>query len=263
MRQLMLRNFPGKKDGIMGGKITAFLHWLQPQPPEGYQHLGTFAGKEMFSDGAGAYFFPKGIYRPGEVVYVREGYYLGRDEHGELVFTYQADDKENDPNAQWKPASYMPIEAARVFLEITGTEIIRFNDLSKEAARATGAKGRQPQQQAREQWDSDLSRYQGRMKSKLNPWMQVVYFRTIPRPEGLPEGVERVRDIDTYYTYIIRNAKTGELVAEGNAKVCAMTMGYSDVATFNRLVHRISNGKCKKYTCVKVKLYDRQNEEEP
>lgn len=261
MRQLILRNFSDKKDGIMSGKITAFLHYLKPQPPEGYEYRGKFNDKEIFSDGDGAYFVPKGVFRPGEVVYIREGYRFYLDEKGKMVFIYLADDEEKDPSLNWKPGSYMPIEAARIFLELTRTEIMRLNDLSEEAARATGAEGNNPQQQAIEQWDSDLNRNQGRMRAKFNPWIQVVYFHTIPRPEGLPEGLERVLDIFTRYNYIIRDAKTGEIVAEGDSKTCASIMGYSDDASFRALVKRIRDGKCTKYTFVRVKLRDSEENE--
>lgn len=254
MRHVTPRNFHEKIDGFLNGKTTAFIHFLAPQPPEGYQYCGAFNGKEMFSDGKGAYFFAKSIYTAGEVSYIREAFTAEQDENGTTSYLYMGDANASH-EIKWSPPPYMPVEAARIFLEITRTEIIRFDDLTAEAARATGATGRKPVQQARDTWDSELKRSQAHMRTENNPWVQIVYFRTIPRPER-PVSVYKEDKVADYGSriYTIRLAATGEIVAHGTAKACLQPFGYSIRASFYSLVKSIKEGKTK-YT-VEIKEPD-------
>lgn len=246
MRQISLRKFTKKKkDGFLNGKITSFLHFLTPQPPEGYKYLGTFNQKEMFTDGDGAYFFAWATYKPGEIGYMRENFATTLDDKGETCYLYKAD--ENAPRGtKWLPASHMPIEAARIFLEITHTEIIRFDDLTADAAKATGAAGRSAVQQAKDIWDGELSRDQKHMRSGGNPWIQVVHFRTIPRPEEIVFAYTNDK-ISSYgcRIYTVRLADTEEIVAHGTARDCSQALGYSTTGGFYGLIKRIQSGNTK------------------
>ena len=260
MRQLLIRNFNAKKDGIATGEITAFLHCLNPQPPEGYEYRGQSNGRELFTDGDGSYFLAKAIFYPGETMYIRETY-AERNENGEMSYIYQADVSENDTFLQWRASTQMPIEAARMFLEVMRTEIIRLNDISRDAAKATGARGRNPQQQAREQWDRELTQAIIQERSETNPWVQVVYFRTIPRPADFPPRVRSRRAFDGFNIYTVKDTETGETVASGNAKECALAMGYKSERDFYKLIGRIRDGKCKNYTYQGTKHLDQQDED--
>ena len=244
MRQLILRNFPSKKDRIVNGEITAFLHYLNPQPPEGYFYCGDANRKEMFTNGDGSYFFTKKLYHPGEIIYIREGFAESTDDQGRPCYLYRADGNAPD-DTQWKWATKMPYAAARFFLQITSTEIVRFSDLTGDAAKALGSTGKAPAQKAREEWDNEVYHKREYMKSDRDPWLQLVYFRTTTRPE--PEAAKKTKHISTR-TYTVRLASTGEIVVSGTSRECAKALGCSTIGEFYDLAARILSGSEPKYT---------------
>lgn len=48
-------------------------------------------------------------------------------------------------------------------------------------------------------------------------------------------------------TYIVYLARTGEKIASGTSRECAMTMGLSGVKSFNQVSANVKNGMNKKY----------------
>lgn len=247
MRHMLLRAFAQKKADMDAGKISAFLHYLTPQPPEGYDYRGTINGKELFTDGQSSYFFAKSIYHPGEIIYIREEWAIDWDERGEPVYVYRAD---GTKMPHWKAGSYMPVEAARVWLEVTGAEIVQFGTISRAAAKALGASGRDYRAQVRDMWDRDLRKNQGKMASDQNPWLQLVCFRMIDRPEGIPSGInDRILAHATNFNqYTFRLADSGEMVAQGTAEQCAEAMGFSGTSRIYTLLAQIRAGENTKYT---------------
>lgn len=250
LRQILFRRFAEKAPGIEKGTTTAFLHLLNPQPPEGYDHYGkAFNGEELFTNGAGAYFFPKRIYLTGETIYVREEWAIQYDEEGEPHYVYKAGWPEGKM-AQWKAASYMPIEAARFFLQVESTSVCRISAVSQEDAKTLGAGGRSWRKNLQELWDGDLKKGEADVTFDRDPWVQVVRFQLVERPEGLPTGFnERILAHGSDYNrYTIRLAETGELIAQGTAAECAKAMGYTTSRRIYVLLNQVASGKNRKYT---------------
>ena len=249
LRQILFRKFSEKMPGIEKGSTTAFLHLLSPQPPEGYEHRGIFNGKDLFSDGKGGYFFPKRCYNPGETIYVREEWAIEYDEEGTPHFAYKAGWPEGKM-AQWKAASYMPLEAARFFLQVTETDICRIGEIRLETAKDLGAGGRGWRKNLQEMWDGDLRKNETGVSFLDDPWVQVVHFRRVGRPEGMPTGMNEMilAHGSDYKSYTIRLAATGELVAKGTARECAKAMGYKTPRRVYTLLSHVLSGINRKYT---------------
>lgn len=249
MRQLMFRRFEEKKERIWRGEMTAFLHQLKPQPPGGYAYQGRYGGKEMFTDGGERYFFAKAIYSPGEVIYIREAWAIDWDDDGNPRYVYKADGRKSHFD-QWKVASYMPIEAARIFLEVTEGRIMRMGDVPKELAKELGATGRDWREQLREIWSKERGKGRSDAGNDPDPWVQVVRFRRVERPEEAPGGInDRILQYGTSFNrYTIRLAATGELLAEGTAADCAKAMGFQNPHRIYTLLTQVSAGQNNKYT---------------
>lgn len=249
MRQLIIRNLSAKKEGIINGDITAFLFYLNPQPPAGYFHCGASENKEMFTDGNGSYFFVKKLYNPGDIIYLREEFVERTDDQGQTYYLYRADGNAPDVT-KWNKSTKMPYDAARIFLEVIKTQIIRFDDLTPDAAKALGATGEEPVQQAREDWDNEVYRRREYMKSDRDPWLQLAFFRTSTREAA--EAVKKPPKRIVKRTYTIRRADTGEIVAAGAAAECAKTLGCSTLDEFYDLAARILSGREPQYTLKRI-----------
>lgn len=250
MKQLLFRRFTEKAPGIEKGTTTAFLRLLKPQPPEGFAYQGrAFNGVDLFTDGAGGYFFPKGTYRAGDIIYIREEWTIQHDDAGEPHYIYKAGHPE-DQMVLWKQASYMPIEAARFFLEVQSTAVCRIGEIEQEDARAAGAAGRSWRRKLQELWDGDLKKTEADVAFNRDPWVEVVRFQLVERPEGLPTGFnERILAHGSDYNrYTIRLAETGELIAQGTAAECAKAMGYTTSRRIYVLLNQVASGKNRKYT---------------
>lgn len=251
-RQLLIRRFAEKMPGIQSGSTTAFIHCLNPQPKSGYQYRGTaFNGEEIFSNDKSAYFFPRGIYKTGQILYVREDWAISQGEDGTLLFVYKAGWSGSDKLTNWKPASYMPANAARFFLMVESTEICRLGEITAKDARAAGAKGRGWKHSIQDMWDADLKKKERETISfQMNPWVQVVRFRRIERPIDWPNEISEkfLEHEKRYKIYTIRLASTGDIIAKGTAAECSAQMGYKDKGRIYTLISHITSGINKKYT---------------
>lgn len=250
-RQVLFRNFHQKMPGIEAGTTTAFLHCMRPQPPKGYEYRGqAFNGMELFTDGNCAYFFPRRIYSPGEFLYIREEWAIAFSEDGTPGFVYKAG-MEDTSHVLWKPASYMPVQAARFFLEVKSTGISRIGQITIEDAKALGFGGRSWRRDLEAVWDGDLRKAElPELSYHEDPWVQIVRFRRIGAPEGWPEGInERILDQGSdYKSYTIRLAETGEIIAKGTAVDCAKAMGYKNTRRVYTLIGHVNSGINSKYT---------------
>jgi len=84
--------------------------------------------------------------RPGDRLWVRETWApcgeIDNGPHAKRGYTYRADwDLEDDlqRDHQWKPAIFMPREASRITLKITGVRVERLQEITEEDAIAEGA----------------------------------------------------------------------------------------------------------------------------
>ena len=248
-RQIIFRAFPEKMPGITGGDIKAFIVPLRPQPPEGAEFAGAspLNGRVFFTYGQGAYFFPKTLYQNGETIYIREEWGIN-PEAEPPAYIYKAGSPAGP--AQWKTATSMPVEAARIFLQVTDTDVFRIQNISQADAKATGAGGRGWRRELELQWNAGLKPGEKKdLAYQENPWVQIVRFRTIDRPAEWPSGInQRILEHGTNYNrYTIRLAATGEIIASGTAAECAEAMGYKDHKRIYSLLNHVASGNNQKY----------------
>ena len=250
-KQLLLRNFSKKVSGIAAGRTQAILQTMSQQPPDGYEYRGTaFNGEEIFTDGNGGYFFPRKFCAAGDILYIREEWSIAFSDDGSPEFAYKADG--NGSGRLWKAASYMPLEAARFFLQVESTSLSRIQDITIKDAKALGFGGRGWKKELEAAWNADLRKPEipGLCYGDGNPWVQIIRFRRCDPPVGWPTGIDdRILDYGTdYKRYTIRLADTGEIVAEGTADECAKAMGYKSPRMVYRLIVNIHRRKNRMYT---------------
>lgn len=121
----------------------------------------------------------------GNILFVKETW----SEHytaysdGELVYCYKADDVDlkseclPGENNRWWQSTYMPKEAARIFLRVTGVRVERLQDIDDDGVVAEGLEIGAPFEEI---WDktvkkSDLDRYGW----DANPWVWVIEFERV------------------------------------------------------------------------------------
>jgi hypothetical protein len=125
-------------------------------------------------------------YKPGNILYVRETYFIHPTEN---TIHYKTDDKIEwamwglDPvECKWKPSLFMPKAAARIFLEVTEVRAERLQDITEQDALAEGypfpniAKETEPKQWFETLWQS--------INKEWNPeqWVWVYEFKKIDKP---------------------------------------------------------------------------------
>lgn len=163
--------------------------------------IGPHTGwKHQFWDGTGRGYFNGEIkpkYNEGDILWVRETW-----AKTEIGFVYKAKTCGNDkPKNGWKPSIFMPKEAARFFLKVTGVKAERLQDISREDAIAEGI----------ERFDDATFWYKNYLNQPLpgcsnpitsfqtlwmsingveswqsNPWVWVYEFKKIAKPTNWP-----------------------------------------------------------------------------
>ena len=144
----------------------------------------------------------------GDILWVRETWSTHYDGiHDDLQFCYRADDvnlkSECLPgeNNRWWPSIHMPKDAARIFLCVKDVRVehlddMRLADFLKEGVRLTcqeegnlALAGLRARERFAEVWDdtikpADLPKY----RWDANPWVWVIEFERIEKPEGWPKA---------------------------------------------------------------------------
>lgn len=139
---------------------------------------------------------------PGDRLWVRETfsalqpYYGPSDEIPDWInYVYRADFSEDaDPEqwgGKWTPSIFMPREASRIILEITGLRVERLHEITYEDAKAEGMetvyieypKGKErivtdPRDNFAQLWEN----INGPGAWDLNPWVWVIEFKRIQPP---------------------------------------------------------------------------------
>ena len=86
-------------------------------------------------------------YQVGDILYVRETWFEGDilDSNEDIVerdiVLYATDDlsEYGIEEIKWRPSIFMPKEAARIFLKVTGVRVEKLQDITEEGAKAEGA----------------------------------------------------------------------------------------------------------------------------
>lgn len=124
--QIMEKKVGRMKDGSIGRKAIGFVCGINDGPP---------------LDECIKLFSPYG--QPGDRLWVRETFaFCVRDKCGPIAdsLIYRADGNE-DWDGNWKPSIFMPREASRITLEVTGIRVERLQDISEADVLAEGCKG--------------------------------------------------------------------------------------------------------------------------
>ena len=124
-------------------------------------------------------------YREGDVLYVRETWAPWSRTEGIMPKIHYKADGENLPGVKWRPSIHMPIEAARIFLRVTDMRVERLQDITIDDALHEGADISQGFKDFARIWDltipiKDIEEYGW----KANPWVVVISFEKIPKPEN-------------------------------------------------------------------------------
>lgn len=163
----------------------------------------------------------KAPYQPGDILWVRETFTKIRDiETGHIDTFYAASKKDFDTVRStylcddegfdtgrpfpWKPSIHMPKAAARIFLRVTNVRVEQVQDISEADATAEGIIGapcpnhspicpdcmgtgwaEPPTVDFMFFWDS-INAKRGHSWAS-NPWVWVIEFEPIDRPQGWPE----------------------------------------------------------------------------
>lgn len=208
---------------ILDGRKSMTRRVIVPQPQRDY-HIdacknGTFFIDDNTHMGTDMQFKPK--YQPGDILWVRETWAQASQNRIVLRADY-ADEKAMIPYeacgmnvevslVRWRPSIFMPREACRLFLRVTGVQAERLQDITATDAVHEGiarhgmhnaecyaggcyngdfetacAVCEVPREGFRELWDS-LNAKRGYGWEK-NPWVWVYTFKRCDRPQGWPNG---------------------------------------------------------------------------
>lgn len=203
---------------ILENRKTMTRRVIKPQPN------GTF-DVERF--GLGFYeddeWVPlKKPFSPGDVLWVRETWNYGFVEEPDSEYSndcwfeqekpgyrpkysiaprrywYKADPEDkaimDEIQGPWRPSIFMPKEACRIFLRVTGVRVERLQEISNADAKAEGIPPEEewpfddtPREMFAYLWDDiNAKRNGGAYAWDSNPWVWVVQFERTERPEGWP-----------------------------------------------------------------------------
>lgn len=217
---------------ILDGRKTCTRRLVKPQPDEKHTFpLGFVTDstekKEVgcfgfgINENGGSIQFAKPPYQTGDILYVRETWQCWRahryEATADIRFRAGGDDvrlqfangntdsidrleydtfvhKWFSHNGKWKPALFMPKEAARIWLKVTDVRVERLQDITSEQISREGVEVEYPHVLNGEEkryafstlWNStikksDLDRYGW----DANPWVWVIEFERCEKPEGV------------------------------------------------------------------------------
>lgn len=170
---------------ILEGRKTQTRRIIKPQPKDDLSFLGwklpeyvqVAFGRGVKTDSF--HKFPFG--QVGDVLWVREtfrpkSHSFPIGEHFEYKATAEVDG--NPTDEPWKPSIFMPKDATRIWLKITGVRVERLQDISKEDAKAEGIFAESAKECFQTLWQS----INGEGSWNDNPWVWVIEFERIEKP---------------------------------------------------------------------------------
>jgi len=185
---------------LLEGRKCVTRRLIKPQPKnEIVQHCGVW--QETHSGTNGLRVFPP-PYSVGDILYVRENWSVDALPMGAADATiYMADYSEmelqilRERHFRWKPSVHMPRELARIFLRVTGAEIVRLQDITADQALAEGippchdpipAGNREAYYRAcfGALWDTTMKPEDKRKYGwDANPWVWAIHFERCEKTE--------------------------------------------------------------------------------
>lgn len=160
-------------------------------------------------------------YKVGDILYVRETWQELNNIYNSRHYIYKASPDivpEHcyyvtngiwDSDLTWKPSIFMPKEAARIFLKVTGVRVEKLQDITEEGAKAEGAYKLAQSNPTKcvENKDVDNGSYLNGFKRvwfktlpkyykdyatfEGNPYVWVIEFQRVERPKDFIEGGDK------------------------------------------------------------------------
>lgn len=147
-------------------------------------------GTPVFADGEKPL---KPRFRPGDILWVRETWKADASDHDKDGYVYRADgEREKYPNnlLLWRPSIFMPRAAARLFLRVTDVRIERVQEMINYPTGPQDPFVLEGFDYACDfiaTWNNlNAKRAGGRYAWDKNPWVWVIVYERIAKPEGWP-----------------------------------------------------------------------------
>jgi hypothetical protein len=181
---------------ILEGRKSQTRRVIKPQPDDSGLHDDTNYPRSLQSDLRGYNGSTEDTgesrewncpYEKGMILWVRETFRIINHSGTASKYWYKADACQtdlNDPDTKWKPSIFMPLEACRIFLEITGMKVERVQEISEGDAVAEGVTGvsgdweHPPSSCFHELWE----KINGTESWEANPWCWCLSFKQINKP---------------------------------------------------------------------------------
>lgn len=189
---------------IRAGRKTVTRRVVKPQPEERhvpgeigcYIYRGIPCGLDGMTNFA--------LYRPGNILYVRETWGAWSRTIGTPPALYYKADGDSPDGIAWRPSIHMPREAARIFLRVTDVRVERLQDITEEQAVKEGFEAIPCDHPCGypctdcmntgylepallgfvEVWNSTIKPADRTLYGwGANPWVWVIQFERISRPE--------------------------------------------------------------------------------
>jgi len=176
-------------------------------PNNGWLKQGNFTARFQFknieNDGVDAFKVTnilKSPFKIGDIIWVRETFRSIEQDFGNPRYEYKATEKINKTD-KWKPSIFMPKNACRLFLEVTGIRVEKLQDISERDAINEGADISDKYMTMTERYNNYNNPSAGRkgyshksgfeiLWNKINknwndnPWVWVISFKRAGCPQG-------------------------------------------------------------------------------
>ncbi len=182
---------------ILEGRKTMTRRIVKPQPyvddkfrlwtwdgprPKAKRNTGAIASTHLDSHLQSLSFCGK--YQPGDVLWVRESFYEPNVNFLKGKYFYKCDLEKQGWNFKWKSPIHMPKVAARIFLEVVSIRVERMEDIRTEDIIKEGLP-KNFEQPSPAEWYRELwEKINGTKSLKANPWVWVIEFKRIEKPEN-------------------------------------------------------------------------------
>ena len=124
-------------------------------------------------------------FKTGDVLWVRESFAKVEFKDQPTLYLYKANPEHQ--SMKWKPSIHMPKEACRLFLKVTNVRVERLQDITEMDAIFEGCM----QYEKDTDWMTALYGFEllwkkinGESSWKSNPWVWVIDFERIEKPEN-------------------------------------------------------------------------------
>jgi len=194
---------------VLAGEKTVTRRAIKPQPVLDAEGMWQWRDCQWMNGGIG---FPKtGIedyapYKPGDILWVRETWMrVPIYEQGpfppqqrpvkEYAYFYKADESSPNPDNKWRPSTFMPREAARIFLRVRDVRAERLQEISGQSVLAEGVDNGSSNPTMGKRWENmqrmafadlwnsiNAKRNGGAYAWEKNPWVWVIEFEGVEQP---------------------------------------------------------------------------------